>query len=136
MPYPTPGKAIGTAFAVPQTESIPASLSNIRKELFNTRGISFYMDIDDTKWRNLSHWNNQGILLLNTALTVESGNAGSHLDYWRTFTEKVIKYISYHQGCVWLLWGKKAQSFGRYINKSMKVQGYDRSTIKHIPDDN
>lgn len=134
-PYPTPNKAIGTAFAVPETEGIPPSLRNIRTEIFNNKGVSFYKDMDDPTWKTLSHWSSQGVLLLNTALTVEAGKAGSHLDYWELFTSKVIKYLTYHQGLVWMLWGKKAQKFGKFIHNRYPVRGYDVNTIKEIPSD-
>lgn len=132
-PYFSPNKAIGIAFAVPKIESIPPSLRIIKKELFNNKGVSFYKDIDDPTWKTLSHWSSQGVLLLNTALTVEAGKAGSHLEYWKQFIIKVIKYSSYNQGMIWLMWGKKAQSFIKYIHNPFIVKGYDEKTIKEIP---
>jgi len=69
---------------------------------------------------------------LNTALTVEAGKAGSHLDYWKEFIIKTIKYSSYSQGMIWLMWGKKAQSFIKYIYNPFTVGGYNEKTIKLI----
>lgn len=134
-PYFSPNKATGNAFAVPSTENTPPSLRHIKKELMLTHNISFYYDIDKPEWKTLSHWSSQGILLLNTALTVEAGKPGSHLEYWETFIQKTIKYLSYNKGCIWLLWGRKAQKFAKYIKNSFKVSGYDRKTIKEIPAD-
>lgn len=134
-PYFKPNQAVGKAFAVPESVPIPPSLKIIKTELYNTRGISFDDDIDNLKWRTLDHWSEQGILLLNTALTVEAGKKGSHIEYWREFIIKTIKYLSYDKGLVWLLWGKEAQKFKTYIHNPMVVKGYDRQSIKYIPSD-
>ena len=78
-PYFTPHDAIGRAFAVSQVTRIPPSLRNIQKEI-NDEG--FVTDIDN--WKTLEHLEEQGVFLLNTALTVQSGIAGSHLKYWES----------------------------------------------------
>lgn len=104
-PYPTEGNAIGYAFAVNEDINKPASLRIIEKEVGH--------DIDKT----LKTWRDQGVFLLNTALTVQSGKAGSHLNYWKDFTTKVISHISQQNPCIWILWGKKAQEYRAFINK-------------------
>lgn len=131
-PYPTPGNANGLAFAVNQGIKLPVSLRNIQKELQSNYPSIFPFAGD---WQTLEHWEEQGIFLLNTALTVESGNAGSHLKYWENFTKRIVTFIANTTPCIWLLWGKKAQSFSLYIPKSKRfeVKNYSKETINHIP---
>lgn len=138
-PYPTPGDAIGRAFAVSRNTKVPVSLRNISIELQNEG----FADIDNKQlhesreWKTLEHWQEQGVFLLNTALTVETGKAGSHLKYWQEFTKRVVSHISVSQPCVWLLWGKKSQDFIPYIvNNPFHVKGYDLDTIQNIPSNN
>lgn len=113
-PYHGAGQAHGLAFSVLPNVKIPPSLRNIYKELES--------DIIDFKAPNhgyLEHWAKQGVLLLNTVLSVEDGNAHSHADYgWETFTDKVIEVINQHQqNVVFLLWGSHAQKKGRFIDR-------------------
>ena len=63
----------------------------------------------------LSHWTSEGILMLNTALTVEPHKAGSHTELWKTFTELLIKYLNSKDNIVWILWGNHAKSFKQFI---------------------
>lgn len=121
-PYPNLGDAIGLSF-VNGTNKIPASLRVILKELEN-EGFS---DPD------IHSWESQGVFLLNTALTVELGNAGSHLDYWEPFTQSVIKYLSYTNPCIWILWGKKAQNFKRFIFNPYIFSDVNRQNIWDLP---
>lgn len=131
-PYPTKGNANGLAFAVNEGMKIPVSLKNIQKELADN-----YPNLLPFagKWQTLEHWEEQGVFMLNTALTVESSNAGSHLKYWESFTNKVVHFIGTHNPAIWLLWGNKAQSFMRNIPKSKLylVNNYSKQTIKEIP---
>lgn len=61
-------------------------------------------------------------MLLNTALTVETGKAGSHLDKWKDFTASIISYLSsLNNGIVFMLWGKKAQEFKYYIHNDVVI---------------
>lgn len=122
-PYPTPGDAIGLSF-VNGTGKTPVSLRNIYKEITDSTGI-----VEP----NINDWQKQGVFLLNTALTVETGKAGSHLKYWENFTKKVITTISVTQPCIWVLWGAKAQAFAPYIHHQFPVRGYDKKTIEDIP---
>lgn len=136
-PYPTPGDAIGRAFAVSEDRKIPASLRIIREEILNSCGSNSFQQNTGENWKTLQHWEKQGVLLLNTALTVESGKAGSHLKYWEDFTKRIISFISSTNPCIWLIWGKKAEAFIPYINHApFRVKGYDLETIKSIPANN
>lgn len=120
-PYPIKGDAIGYAFAV-DGNKFPASLRIIQNEIFMEieKGLSIdeslychYTNSDEThfapEWRSLEHWTKQGVFLLNTALTVEQGKAGSHIKYWEMFTWKVIRIIAREVAPIWMLWGRKAQ---------------------------
>ena len=102
-PYPTPGDAIGYAFAVSESTKKPPSLRMIEKEVGH--------EID----RTLKPWRDQGVFLLNTALTVKPKSAASHLTMWNGFTSHVIRIISEHKTAIWLLWGKYAQRFAPII---------------------
>lgn len=133
-PYPTPGDAIGKAFAVSLDTRVPVSLRNIRQETMSSVGQ--YNVYCHDNWKTLEHWSEQGVFLLNTALTVETGKAGSHLKYWEEFTKRIISFIAHTQPCIWILWGAKAQKFRPYISKNIfSVKGYDINTIKEIPGD-
>lgn len=104
-PYHEPGQAMGLSFSVPMGMKFPPSLRNIFKEV-----------IDDTHCTppfggDLTYWAEQGVLLLNTTLTVERGKAGSHFSHgWETFTDTVIATVNQHKShVVFLLWGNYAQ---------------------------
>lgn len=128
-PYHGPGQANGLAFAVNMPITAPPSLriifDEIRRESNN----------DPFTHRDLEHWEEQGVFLLNTALTVESGKPGSHLNYWDHFIRNVINYISVTHPTVWMLWGQKAQGFiANMPPKTLfKVDGYTVDTIHQIP---
>ncbi len=105
-PYHGAGQAMGLSFSVPDgVLPLPPSLLNIYKELRNDIG----MPIPTTG--NLTHWANQGVLLLNAVLTVRANEAASHSRIgWMDFTDAVIKKISDEKsGVIFLLWGKFAQ---------------------------
>ena len=73
----------------------------------------------------LESWSKQGILMLNTALTVEYGNPGSHSVLWRNFMIKLIKNLNtYNPGLIWVLWGTSAKSFKNYITSGNIVEEY------------
>lgn len=112
-PYHGPGQAHGLSFSVLPGIKAPPSLVNMYKEL--------EQDIPGFVRPNhgyLLSWARQGVLLLNTVLTVEQGNAHSHAHLgWETFTDKVIEAINEHtEGVVFLLWGAHAQKKGRIID--------------------
>ncbi len=99
-PYPTPGDAVGRAFAVAPQTPMPRSLSNIFKELQD--------DGYTPPPRDLSGWTAQGVLLLNTALTTAPGEAGAHARLWDGFARQVLARLS-DAPRAWLLWGAHAQ---------------------------
>lgn len=114
-PYHKIGQAKGLAFSVPKGITIPPSLRNIYKALKN--------DIEDFQipsHGNLSSWADQGVLLLNTTLTVRENQAGSHQKHgWERFTDKVIQLLSDKQeAIVFLLWGNPAQEKAKLIDTS------------------
>jgi uracil-DNA glycosylase len=113
-PYHGPGQAHGLCFSVQRGVPAPPSLQNIYKELKRD------LNIDMPAHGCLQHWAEQGVLLLNTSLTVEQGNAGSHADKgWQPFTDKVIEAVSAERPhLVFLLWGAHAQSKQRLIDPS------------------
>lgn len=105
-PYHGPGQAHGLAFSVQRGVEIPPSLRNIYKELQSDLGI------EPAKHGCLYDWTKQGVLLLNAALTVRAGLAGSHQEIgWRTFTDNAIKLMNEQdRPIVYLLWGSYARS--------------------------
>lgn len=113
-PYHGPGQAHGLCFSVQPGVKTPPSLVNIYKELKRD------LNIDMPSHGNLQHWAEQGVLLLNTSLTVEHGIAGSHAKIgWQTFTDRVIEVVSQQQErLVFLLWGAHAQSKEKLIDSS------------------
>jgi uracil-DNA glycosylase len=113
-PYPTPGHAHGLCFSVqPEVKPIPKSLVNIFQELDDDLGIKNYNG-------NLQSWANQGVLLLNSMLTVEQGQANSHQRKgWEQFTDKVISVVNaLERPVVFVLWGAYAQKKGVVIDAS------------------
>jgi len=109
------GEAIGYAFAVNGNKPIPKSLNIIFKEIIKPETSEDFLKKSSILDRTLSNWREQGVFLLNTALTVEIGNAGSHIGQWQWFTREVIKIISKNNPCIWMLWGAKAQGFKDFI---------------------
>lgn len=104
-PYHTPGMAHGLSFSVPEGNSTPPSLRNIFKELEDDVGFS-----DPAPSTDLTRWADQGVLLLNTALTVRKGEAGSHSDLWRPWTRKVLEIIATRfYPTIFVGWGAHAQ---------------------------
>jgi len=113
-PYHGINQANGMCFSVQKGIALPPSLVNIYKELVNDIGISYPQHGD------LSHWANQGVLLLNAVLTVRANQAASHQKLgWETFTNAVIEKISTEkEGVVFLLWGGFAKKKAKLIDAS------------------
>lgn len=113
-PYHTPGAAHGLAFSVPNSAPIPPSLINIYKEIDNDIGHHC------NKTGYLGSWQKQGVLLLNTVLTVEAHKAGSHRGKgWEIFTTEVIKYLNETRPhLVFILWGRDARNKKSLIDES------------------
>lgn len=111
-PYHGPNQAHGLCFSVRKGIQPPPSLVNIFQELHSDLGIPI------PTHGNLQKWAEQGVLLLNTVLTVEAGQAHSHAkNGWETFTDRIIKELNErHQGLVFLLWGSHAQKKCEHIN--------------------
>lgn len=104
-PYYNPGQAMGMSFSVPDGVSAPMSLVNIFKEIQDDTGSPSAI-----VGGNLTPWAKQGVLLLNTVLTVEQGKPNSHQGKgWETFTDRVIcKLNERERGMVFMLWGRNA----------------------------
>lgn len=111
-PYHEEGQAMGLSFSVHKDQPLPKSLINIYKELYDDLGIK------PAKIGDLTPWANQGVLLLNTILTVQKGNALSHnMIGWETFTNEVIKTLNeQNQKIVFILWGSYAISKKALLN--------------------
>ena len=103
-PYHGPGQAHGLCFSVRQGVATPPSLQNIFKELRDDLGVAI------PAHGNLIAWARQGVLLLNTTLTVRAGSAGSHHGKgWETFTDEVIRVTNTREFVVFVLWGANAR---------------------------
>lgn len=113
-PYHGPNQAHGLCFSVPPGVPAPPSLKNIHKELVTDIGLPI------PSHGNLTAWANQGVLLLNSVLTVARGLAASHQGKgWEKFTDQVIETVNQQrQHVVFLLWGAYAQKKGQSIDRS------------------
>lgn len=113
-PYHGPSQAHGLSFSVENNTKIPPSLMNIYKELNSD------LDITIPSNGNLQSWADEGVLLLNTILTVEANQANSHKGLgWEKFTKAVIKAVDKElDNVVFMLWGKQAQSFLSMIDEN------------------
>ena len=114
-PYHGPDQAHGLCFSVKQGVAPPPSLVNIFKEISEDLGVP-----NEFQHGCLDSWAKQGVLLLNSVLTVERHRAASHQGKgWETFTDRVIEILSRdREGCVFLLWGSYAQRKGSFIDQS------------------
>lgn len=112
-PYHGPGQAHGLCFSVKPGVDAPPSLKNIFKEMKTDLGI------DQPGHGYLEHWARQGVLLLNSVLTVEQGLAGSHAGRgWEKFTDAVIAALNEkREHVVFVLWGSYAQKKGQFIDR-------------------
>ncbi|WP_066558504.1 uracil-DNA glycosylase [Croceicoccus bisphenolivorans] len=110
-PYHGPGQAHGLAFSVPDGVKVPPSLVNIFKELKADLGI------DHAASGDLTRWAGQGVLLLNNALTVEAGNAGSHQKRgWDAITDACVAAVAKREDpSVFILWGSHAQGKAKRV---------------------
>lgn len=113
-PYHGPGQAHGLCFSVRSSVALPPSLKNIYKEISNDLGI------EPARTGNLQCWADQGVLLLNSVLTVQSGNAASHQRKgWERFTDRIVALLNERrENLVFLLWGNYAQRKGAIIDRS------------------
>jgi uracil-DNA glycosylase len=113
-PYHGPGQAHGLCFSVQDGVAIPPSLLNIYKELET--------DLDTSRpvSGNLQKWADQGVLLLNSVLTVERGQAGAHQGKgWERFTDHIVSELNdSRDGLVFMLWGSYAMKKGAMIDRN------------------
>jgi uracil-DNA glycosylase len=112
-PYPTHGHAVGLAFSTARdVRPIPRSLANIYRELHDDLGIA------PAEHGDLSRWVDQGVLLLNTSLTVREGDAGSHREWpWKNVTGAALRALAERGGpLVAVLWGREAQWAAPLLN--------------------
>ena len=112
-PYHGAGQAHGLCFSVPQGQAIPPSLVNIYKELKSD------LNIDPVRHGNLESWAKQGVLLLNSVLTVEEGRAAAHQGKgWENFTDQVIRKLNEkREHLVFILWGAYAQKKAAFVDR-------------------
>jgi uracil-DNA glycosylase len=116
-PYHGPGQAMGLSFSVPDGVASPPSLKNILKELRAD------LNVEEYKKGNLTNWFSQGVLLLNTILTVEEGRPASHEKKgWEQVTDALLAELcARRKGIVFMLWGKYAQKKGLMIGSDHHV---------------
>lgn len=117
-PYPTPGHAMGLSFSTSPGVAPPRSLVNIYQELHRDLGLTPPADGD------LTPWSAQGVLLLNRVLTVRPGAAASHRGKgWEEITECAIRALAARdQPLVAILWGRDAQSAGRFLGEVPRIE--------------
>mgnify|MGYP004630821943 CR=1 FL=1 len=120
-PYHNPRQAHGLCFSVQKGVALPPSLVNIYKELQDEFGGDFLSRDGD-----LTHWAEQGVLLLNATLTVAGGDssmAGSHQGRgWETFTDAVVRKLAEkREGLVYLLWGSYAQRKASFVDRAKNL---------------
>lgn len=128
--YIRKGEAMGLSFSVPDGIKMPPSLRNIFKELKNDLGIV-------SKSTDLTRWAKQGVLLLNSALTVREGKSGSHIKQWEKYTDYLIKYISDNSNnkLIFILWGKYAKNKKEFIDKRHYIlEGGHPSPLNRLGD--
>lgn len=138
-PYPQKGVATGLAFEVENNswmdKGVNTSLKNMVKLIYKTYvGEIPAIDRLREEIKNntfdilppnelFKFWESQGVLLLNTALTVEIGNSGSHIKLWENFTEKLMGFIEEkNNNLIFLLWGAKAGKYKKYIKRSQVIE--------------
>jgi uracil-DNA glycosylase len=126
-PYHGPGQAHGLSFSVPKKCPIPSSLDNIYKNLLKFNHILWRPSHGD-----LSYWSYQGVLLLNSALTVKKGEANSCQYMWSEFTDEFVKILSSkYSGIIFVLWGKHAHL--KQLNGVIKNQSKHKFIVSSHP---
>ena len=128
-PYINQDEANGLCFSVNRGFKVPPSLRNVFKELHRCYGKK-RIDTD------LSDWAEQGVLLINTALTVRENKSGSHAKIWKSFTTDLIKYIGMNSSnVVFMLWGLHAQSFSDLIDgeRNLILKHSHPSPLARVP---
>ena len=139
-PYPQKGVATGILFGnkkETRNENLSPSLQVIRKTIIDLENSDNCITFDPT----LENWEKQGILMLNSALTVEMNKVGSHTMLWRPFISDLLQNLSNSRtGIIYVLFGRQAQTFKPYINKQFntvleeKHPAYFARTGEKMPD--
>lgn len=112
-PYPGLGQADGISFSCSNLGKPQPSLRYMFAEIERT----VYQEYPTSQDPDLSRWSKQGVLMLNTALTVEVNKIGSHYDIWKSFTTYLLEWLNnYNPGLVYLYMGKKAEEWSELIN--------------------
>jgi uracil-DNA glycosylase len=131
-PYPTPGDAHGLAFSYRGSRRLPASLRTILAEMAEDLGQPM------PKTGDLSRWAKQGVLLLNTALTVEAGKAGAHLKFgWAELVDEAVAAVSAQRPAVaFLLWGGSARKHAAQVDrrKHLVIEAGHPSPLNRLQD--
>jgi len=123
-PYPTPGDPMGLSFSVPPGRPMPRSLANIAQELAADTGERLVTG-------DLTHWADQGVMLLNRCLTVRPGEPGSHRGVgWEEFTSHAIQALVARGGpLVAILWGRDAQGLAPMLGSVPRVESAHPSPL-------
>ena len=115
-PYHEPGQAMGLCFSVPNGITLPPSLVNIYKEINDDLGRP------SSTHGDLTYWAQQGVLLLNSTLTVQAHLAASHAGRgWEQFTDAVIAALSQRKNIVYMLWGSYAQKKAALVDNTQNL---------------
>ena len=131
-PYHGPEQAMGLCFSVPEGLKIPPSLKRIFKEINCDLSKNCNTPERDFISGDLTYWSKQGILLLNTALTVRQSKPNSHSKIWKKFTEKIITYISENSNnTLFILWGNNAKYYKNFtdLDKHKFLEGVHPSPL-------
>ncbi len=117
-PYIRQHQATGLSFAIgPQCTKVPFSLKAIQKEIESDLDV-LVLEFDTS----FETWTSQGVLMLNTALTVEEGKSGSHLKLWEPFTQAVLQALNKrNEHIVYILLGGKAQAYKKHLNDDART---------------
>lgn len=107
------GSATGLAFDNEFDKKVSPSLKNILKEIETDTGYDDHTEFKQTS--RLSHLPGQGVLLLNTALTVSPGKPGSHSKNWDEFTKTLVQDLNKKDNIIWMLWGNHAKKYKEFI---------------------
>lgn len=128
-PYHNPGEANGMCFSVPSNFKVPPSLRNVFKELNRVYNIQ-------RTDPNLIDWVQQGVLMINAALTVEKNAPGSHTKIWAQFTNNLIQWLNGNtSGVVYMLWGNFARGYSNLIDssKNLILEHTHPSPLSRVP---
>ena len=127
-PYPRRGVANGRAFAVSLDTPIPMSLKNIFSEVKEIQGTIITNE-------TLQHWEDNGVLMLNTSLTTNVGESNAHKKYWGKYTQSIIEFLDATINPLFVLWGRQAQSYESMIKNSKISKDFHPSPFSnHLRD--